>query len=129
MSAEVIENDYATFHIENDVLHFVYKPNIDLTIEAAKKIVSDRLRLQGELNLPAIVFMNKVKSSEKSARDYLANEGSEKVHAVAVVVKSPALKIATDFYLMVNRPIVPTKVFRNKEDALAFLDAFKAATI
>ena len=125
MNAGVVENDYATFHIDDNVLHFAYKPNIDLNLAAAQKIVADRLKMQGERPLPVIVYVNKVKGSEKSARDYLAKEGSERVLAVAVVVKSPALKIATDFYLMVNRPLVPTKVFRNKEDALAYLEQFK----
>ncbi|MEL7146626.1 MAG: hypothetical protein AAFO69_09685 [Bacteroidota bacterium] len=129
MNQDVIENEFATFHFDNDVLHFTYKPNINLTLSAAKKIVEERLKLQKGVAFPVICYMNKVSGSEKPARDYLANEGSELVKAVAVVVKSPALKIATDFYLMVNRPLVPTKVFRNKEDALAFLKKYQTDSI
>lgn len=122
MSSSSIENEYATFHIEHGVMFFTYKPNIEITLEAAQKIVRDRLSLQGDAIFPVLCDIRGLKGANKAARDYLANEGSEKVKAVALVVGSPALKIMTDFYLIVNKPKVPTKLFTSREEALKYIE-------
>lgn len=126
MKHNYFENDFAEFWTEESVLFFIYKPGVVINLESAKQIVRDRLMVQK--NTPYAVFcdMRGIKDSDKAARDYLAKEGSNLVRAVAVLTDSPVTKIMLNFYLTISRPLIPTKMFTDKNQALEFL---KAASI
>jgi len=125
MNYKEVKNNFAKFYLKDDVLYFVYNQDVHLNIDAAKQIVQDRLDLQNSTSFPVLCDIRGLKGADKDARDYLANEGSAYTKAVGLIIGSPALKIMTNFYLMVNRPTVPTKVFKNEADALIFLDEYK----
>lgn len=55
----------------------------------------------------------------------MANEGNELVLASAMIVTNPMLKMTANFYIMVNRPKNPTKLFTDRESALEWLSQFK----
>lgn len=120
-----IENEFASFFIENGVLHFIYKPNTELNFESAKRVVEDRKRVQKGKSYPVLCDIRGLKDVDKIARDYLAKEGSDLVTAVALVVDSPAYEFMANFYLKVSKPDVPTKMFSSFSEALAFIEKFK----
>jgi hypothetical protein len=122
---EFIENDFAKFWIEDGILYFVYKQGIKMNLEAAKRIVADRLKVQKGVSFPVFCDMKGVKDSDKPGRDYLAKEGSELVTAVAVMIDSPVTRIMLNFYLNINGPITPTRMFTEKDKALEYLATFK----
>ena len=124
MKENEIENDYARFYIKDGILFFVYKEIDNLDLDAAKKSVADRLALQDEVSFPVLCDIRGLKGADKTARDYLAREGSALTECVGLLVDSPALKLMTNFYLMVNKPQVPTKVFRTKEEAIGYIKDF-----
>ncbi|MEL6560788.1 MAG: hypothetical protein AAFQ94_21520 [Bacteroidota bacterium] len=124
MKENEIENDYARFYIKDGILFFVYKEIDNLDLDAAKKIVADRLALQDSVSFPVLCDIRGLKGADKTARDYLAREGSALTECVGLLVDSPALKLMTNFYLMVNKPQVPTKVFRTKEEAIGYIRDF-----
>ena len=126
MSLKVVENDFAKFSVENGVIHFVYKQGVELDLYAARQVVADRLKAQGNTSFPVICDIRGLKSVNKEARDYLAKEGSSKVSAVALVVGSPARKVMSNFYLSVNKPDVPTKLFISEQEALEYLQELKS---
>lgn len=120
-----IENDFAGFHIENGVLYFIYKKDTELDLEAAKKVVEDRISLQRGTPYPVICDIRGLKNVDKTARDYLAREGSTLVKAVALIMDSPAYQFMANFYLKVSKPSVPTRMFSKMEEALAFVEKYK----
>ncbi len=120
-----LENDFARFYIKDGVLFFIYKKIDELNLEAAKRIVGDRIKIQKNADYPVICDIRLLGSADKSARDYLAKEGSAYVKAVALLVDSPALKLMANFYLTVNKPDVPTKMFTAMPQALEFINKFK----
>jgi hypothetical protein len=122
---EFIENEFAKFWIEDGILYFVYKQGIKMNLEAAKRIVADRLKVQKGVSFPVFCDMKGVKDSDKPGRDYLAKEGSELVTAVAVMIDSPVTRIMLNFYLNINGPITPTRMFTEKDKALEYLATFK----
>jgi hypothetical protein len=124
MKSNYFESKYAEFWIEEDVLFFIYKPGVVINLDGAKQIVTDRLNVQKGVSYPVFCDMRGIKDSDKPARDYLAKEGSSLVNAVAVLTDSPVTKIMANFYLTISRPIVPTKMFTDKSQALEFLKAF-----
>lgn len=120
-----LTNDFATFWLEEGVLHFVYHPFVVLNLHAAQQVVSDRLKFQGEKVLPVLCDTRGIKDTEKSARDFLAKEGSVMTSAVAFLVNPPISQAITDFYIRTNKPVTPTKIFTEKYEALRFLRSFR----
>ena len=114
-------NDFATFWIEDSVLHFVYHSSVKIDLAAAEKIVSDRVKFQEEKILPVLCDVRGLKEIDKEARDYLAKEGSLMASAVAVLVNPPLSKAMTDFYIQNSKPVVPTRPFTDKYEALKYL--------
>jgi hypothetical protein len=125
MDKPSFENDYAKFWIEAGVVFFVYKDNSSIDLNAAKQIVNDRIQFQGKVAYPIYCDIRGMKKADKAARDFLAKEGSSYTKGVAIIVDSPMTKIIGNFYLGLNKPTTPTKMFTDKQEALAFLKQFK----
>ncbi|MGM0932679.1 MAG: hypothetical protein ACQEWD_04470 [Bacteroidota bacterium] len=118
------ENDFAKFWIDDGILFYVYKPYSIITLDAAKQIVVGRLILQGEQTLPAFCDIRGIKSTEKSAREYLANEGSVLSSAKAFLVEPLYSQMMINFYIKTSKPIIPVKVFTKKKEAIVFLNHY-----
>lgn len=126
MISQKFDNSFASFFIGDDgILFFTYKENLELNIEAAKIIVQDRINFQAKKSFPAFVDCRGIKSISKEARDYFAKKGSDLIIASALLYDSPVHKIIANFYLQINKPVVPSKAFTNKEEALKWLEQFK----
>lgn len=120
-----LETEYAEFWIENGILFFIYKKGVEITLDVAKKIVSDRIRFQNGVLYPVFCDIRGIKGSEKAGRDYIANEGSELVKAVGALVESPVTKVMINLYLTVTKPKTPTRMFTDQKSALTYLEEFK----
>ena len=118
------ENEYAQFWITNGVLIFEYKPNTILDLVAAQHIVADRIHFQNEKSFPVLCDVRGILSTDKSGRDYLAQSGSVLTKAVALIVHQKVSLTISNFYLRISKPTVPTKLFNNKDDALAYLEQY-----
>ncbi|OBX23235.1 MULTISPECIES: DUF7793 family protein [Bizionia] len=119
------ENVYAKFWVSDGILFFIYKPIDYLDFPTAKIIVDDRLKFQQETQYPILCDTQGIKNSVKSARDYLANEGSTLAKAVAIVDNRIIANVMLRFYLLKNKPVVPSKIYHTQEEALNFLNACK----
>jgi hypothetical protein len=116
------ENDYATYLFKDQILHITYKRGVCIDLKAAVQIVKDRLIFHEGLFLPVLCDIRGVKEINKSARDYLALEGSTLINAVAFIIASPVSKILSLFYLKTSNPPIPTKSFEQIPDALHYLN-------
>ncbi|WP_026451462.1 STAS/SEC14 domain-containing protein [Aequorivita capsosiphonis] len=120
-----IENNYASYRLNDNIVYIRYHIQVTIDIEAAVKIVEDRLTLQKGESFPVLCDIRGVKEINKSARDYLALEGSLFVKAVAFIVDNPLSGTMTKFYLKANKPPVPTRAFLTIEEAKVFLDEYR----
>lgn len=120
-----LSNDYATFWIEDEILFFIYHHAVVLDIVAAEKIVEDRLKLQDDNSFPVFCDTRGIRDTDKTARDYLAKEGSLLTTAVAILVIPPISQAITDFYIRTNKPVTPTRIFTEKYEALKFLKTYR----
>ncbi|MBO9701017.1 MAG: hypothetical protein J7604_12460 [Sporocytophaga sp.] len=119
----VFENDYIKMWIEDGVLWAEYK-EIILRLKEAKKIVSDRIIFQKGAIYPAIADIRKIKYVDREANEYLSKEGNAILVCVAIIVESHVSEILGNFYLRINKPLLPTKLFRNVEKAKAWVESF-----
>ena len=118
------ENQFATYLIQDRILCIVYKSGITINLSAAIQIVKDRLLLQEGLPYRILCDARGVYAADKSARDYLALEGSTLVLAVAYLVEPTISMALSKFYLSINNPPIPSKVFTQKDEAIRFLEDF-----
>ncbi len=117
-----IENEYAKFWIEKDILYFVYKDGVFIDLAVATKIVKDRLLLQQGKDFLIFCDVRGVKGADKSARNYLALEGSVLTKAIALLVNIPLTNALSGFYIKTSSPAIITKIFTEKQEALKFLN-------
>jgi hypothetical protein len=120
-----LSNEYATFWIDDGILHFIYHAEVVVDLLAAEKVVADRLKCQEDKYYPVFCDTRGVKDTDKSARDYLAKEGSILTSAVAFLVNPPISQAIIDFYVRTSKPITPTQIFTEKYDALKFLKTYR----
>lgn len=111
--------------IQDGILHFYYKKIENMDLELAKTCVHDRLEFTEYKSYPCLVDFILLKNSTKEARDYFAKEGNEGLKANAILVNSTAFKMMANFYIMVNKPLNPTRLFTDKNAALEWLEQFK----
>lgn len=117
--------DYAHFWIEEGILHFVYKPNTVIDLNAARAVVKDRLRFQNGVPYPILCDIRQFKTANKAARDFLAEKGCFKALAVALIIEEEYSGILTKAFINISNPIVPTIAFTTIPEALSFLNNYK----
>lgn len=123
-ASDFFENPYAKFWIHDGLLHFEYKPQTSIDILSAIRVVDDRIALQNERSLPILCDLRGVLSVDKAARDYLARSGSLLAKAVAILACENVTLTVSTFYLEINKPSVPTKIFTSEAEALEYLRGF-----
>ncbi|MBC5992406.1 DUF7793 family protein [Pontibacter cellulosilyticus] len=123
--SEVIETPYISMFIEEGILHVYYKRIENMDLDIAKECVLTRKEFTNNRVYPCLINVIQMKSSTKEARDFFATEGNEGISASALIVNSSAFKMMANFYIMVNRPKNPTRLFTDKASALEWLEQFK----
>lgn len=119
---EAIENDFVKLWIVDGVMYGQYKPNVTIDLDAAKQIARDRLKLSNDKDYPSLVLISQVNNVTKEARDYFSTgDGVKHMKKMALLTNSPIGRMVGNFYLTINKPTIPTKLFTSKEDALTWL--------
>ncbi len=96
------------------------KENID-----AYERVRDRL---GKEKTRVLVDMRAIKSISRDAREYYANERTASIQrATALVIKSPLSRVIANFFMGLNRPLTPTRMFTDVDEAIEWLQSFSDA--
>ena len=96
------------------------KENVD-----AQERVRDRL---GKEKTRVLVDMRAIKSISRDAREYYANERTASIQrATALVIKSPLSRVIANFFMGLNRPLTPTRMFTDVDEAIEWLQSFSAA--
>jgi hypothetical protein len=116
-----------TFWREDGILHGVCFDGAEETLEDAKEqIVAQRKMIDGE-PLPFLMDIRPVRSLSREARAYFASAESAAVfRATALLVSSPLSRAVGNFFLGLNRPVMPTRLFTSEEEAMAWLRGFVA---
>jgi len=96
------------------------KENID-----AYERVRDRL---GKEKTRVLIDMREIKGVSRDAREYYANERTASIQrATALVIKSPLSRVIANFFMGLNRPLTPTRMFTDVDEAIEWLQSFSDA--
>jgi hypothetical protein len=121
------ETDFYKFQFDGDIFYMTYK-NGPITLDIAKEIVSKRHEFMNGRQIWALIDDFNLRSIDRDARVFLSStEGIEGIKAGALLVSSPFAKHLANFFLKitVSKPVIPTRVFTDKTEALDWLHSLK----
>lgn len=122
-----LENKYAEYWIENEVLFLVYKRRLVMTLDVAKKIVEDRLKVSNGISRPMFLdARNFLSTNRETMRYYKTKEVVQFVTAGAGLLGSYLGWLAGSIFLALEKPLIPSKLFTDEKKALEWLEKYKS---
>jgi hypothetical protein len=121
---EKYETAYLKLWIDQGILFCEYADHLEMDLNIAKLCVESRVEFSKGISYPVCIRVKKIKSIDKQARQYLANEGTALVKAGALIIGSPVTKILGNIFLQIDKPSVPTRLFTNEEEGIEWLKKF-----
>ena len=127
MEEGYFENSFTKMWIKDGIVFSEYAPNLNITLEMAIIAVKERVKLMDGTSRPIYADVRNALSIDKEARDYLSSkEGTHLLSAGAFLVSSQVEKFMGTFFIKINRPLIPTKLFTSYDEAVKWLNTFKA---
>ena len=116
---------FVTWMGDDCIVRTVVKPGIDIGISEARKNSEIVNSLIVEGKSPLIVDNRKIKSITKDARDRFSIKDREtNVSAIAIIIGSSLSRMIANFYLGINKPKIPVKLFNSEEKAVQWCKTF-----
>lgn len=117
------ETESLFYEMEGDLLIATYKKGVRHVNRAmAEEIVADRLAFQGGKPVHLLIQEMGGADFSKEARAYFASEnGIEGLLSIAILAKNWITYGTASFILSIQRPRVPTRIFRDRKDAMEWL--------
>lgn len=121
-----VRTSKSTIHLlSNGVVIVEVDDNVMVELNDIKEIV----RMQGELTdqkkHPVVTVPSEFTTISKEARHYMSGkEAAKYTSADAFIIRALAHKILADFYMRFQNPVVPTKIFRTREEAVEWAANF-----
>jgi len=123
---KILDTPYVYYELQEDLLIGTYKKGLKITVNMVKEIIKTRLEFQEYKPVVALIYNQGVLKMEKKAREYFASrESTEGIIAAAFVVDSPFTSFMANFFVSVNKPRMPVRIFTNEKDALKWLQKFR----
>lgn len=112
---------------ENEIVWGALFAN-QVTEELAKENVDAQERLRdmvGKMKIRLLVDMTEITEISRDARDYFANERTASIQrATALLTRSPVSRVIGNFFMGLNKPISPTRLFTDQHKAIQWLHTF-----
>ena len=112
---------------ENDIVYGVLFADIK-TQGLAKENIDAQERIRDNLNKKktrVLIDMTAVSEITKEAHDYFANERTASIQrATSLLISSPVSRIIGNFFMGLNKPISPTRLFTEPQKAIKWLQTF-----
>jgi hypothetical protein len=118
--------DSATVRLRSDgIMQYNVRPNPEYSVKDVIAANEAAAQIGGGKAYPNLVIIETFLNADAESRQYAASEESNRYTiADAFVVNSVALKLIGNFYIKVNKPVRPTRIFSTEEDAVNWLYTF-----
>lgn len=96
-----------------------------LDIDQARQATAALVKVTGGVPRPMLVDFTNMKSQTKECRDYYSKDPDHlKTHtAIAIVVSNPLSRVFANFFIGLNKPRNPTRLFNDRVEAIRWLRA------
>ena len=122
MKNEVLNTPFFSATMRQDgIVRITWISTVEVTLSVAeecKAAIEDIS--QGQIR-PLLVDIRVSKGVNREARAYMAGPMMDVVGAVALFVDSPVSQLLANFFLRINKPTIPTKMFTSETEALKWL--------
>lgn len=110
---------------EDGICRIVHEPNADVTLEDAQQTMAAYNKVRGGKRLPLFIDTKTQRSFSREARKYYASEeAAAAASAAAIIVGTPVSRVLGNFYLGVSNPHLPSRIFTDEDEALAWLKGY-----
>jgi len=116
---------FYTWMGEDGIARTKIKPGSEVTLEYAKEnsIAVNSLYLGKKF--PLLIDSRGIKSMSRDARNQFSTKGREThVLAFGIVISSPISRVIGNFFMGINKPAVPTRLFENEVEAEKWLKPY-----
>ena len=111
--------------MKDQIIRIKVDQKSEYTLDNARAVVSIVDRLREGLRLPLLVDFSDVHFLSRPVRKYYSSEEvSQKVSSLAIISSSTIGKVIGNFFVGINRPLVPTRFMTNEEEAIAWLKEY-----
>ncbi len=101
------------------------------TLQAAQENIDAYERVRdalGKEKIRVLVDMRQATRVNREARNYYANERTASIQrAAALLVSSPLSATIANFFMGLNKPLTPTRMFTKVDEAIAWLRSYADA--
>jgi hypothetical protein len=117
--------NYSILIREDGIVQIEIIPDSEISVDEIIEGTNFVLERLGSIKAPVLFIANEFSLPSKESREYLAKKESLPYSiADAYVINSFPQKIAANFYLKVNKPTRPSKIFTNTNEAIKWLKTF-----
>jgi len=126
MKNGVIETQTTKMWIsEKGIVRVDYKTGVAETISEAKDNFNALKKLSAGKRFSVLVDIRKVKSQDRKSRQLFAGKKSDKIMiATGLIIGSPLSRVIGNFFLGLNKPQRPVKLFTSENEAIEWLKQF-----
>ncbi|MBA4056264.1 MAG: STAS/SEC14 domain-containing protein [Marivirga sp.] len=104
------------------ILHTECFPNTVMTLEDGKESTRISAEMVNYQPFPLLCDLtNVIKMSQDCRRHFSGPEHAETFSKCALIVTNPISRIIGNFFLGLNKPLKPTRLFKSKEEGLKWL--------
>lgn len=123
---KVLDTPYVYYELQGNLLIATYKKDLKVNLEMAKEIIRERHEFTDYQPVALLVYNQGVVRMDKNARELLSSgDGVKGILAAAIVVGSPFTSFMANFFVSVNKPKMPARVFSDPEGALKWLQKYR----
>ena len=122
---EIIEFSHTKISLRKDgIMQLDIAKDVVYTVKDLREIGEAIQKMSNGARFPLLQIAGQYASIEVEARKFVAKDQTKYATASAIVNTSFAQNLIAKFYIKINRPLVPTRIFSNREDAEKWLLAF-----
>lgn len=122
MTNTIVHHKSGTISLSGSLYTYTVMEGAEITYEDAIEITAIGTEITKGKHVGAIVDIKSTFTITKEAREYFALHANQKQFiAIAVLSSNLASRLIVNFYVKINRPQIPTKLFAQKEQAMQWL--------
>lgn len=115
---------YVSWMGADGIARTVVRSGAEIELEDARENSAVINSLPGPPQFPLLIDTRAIKSITKEARDHFSLRGRDsRVIGFAILIDSPLSRIIGNFFMGLNKPRVPVKLFTDEKKALAWCAA------
>ncbi len=124
MEEKIIKTRTSKAWVEKEnIIHVEVFPKAEITLKDAKEGMEITDKLLGNRESLLLVEMGEIKSISREARQFYTKSSKNDTNnkAVALVITNPVATVIANFFIGLNRPDVPIRLFVDKNKAARWL--------